>query len=260
MAKTTVAITEVTMARKKNLRNKASIFFVVICVIVIATCMGYISWYMVHQKNKKNTYEQLASEVRVSEHASNTIETTDTPQEKLVIPIDFVTLQQKNSDIYAWISIPGMDIEYPVCQSATDDSYYLDYSVDGTYGLPGSIYTESMNAKDFSDFNTVIYGHEMKNGSMFGTLKKYRDVNFMNEHSQILIYTPDSILTYEVFAAVTYSDRHILKSYDWSNVDQRQTYLNSIYGIRDLNSPIREDVQVDTNSRLLTLRDRKSVV
>lgn len=232
-------------SKKKVLSN----IFIVLCILIVVGCIGYIVWYFVGQKNQKDVYDNLASEAHVTEQ----VIMEPTEEQQLVIPIDFAALQQQNPDIYAWISIPGMDIEYPVCQSATDDDYYANHTVDGTEGLPGAIYTESVNLKDFTDFNTVIYGHEMKNGTMFGTLKQYRDTTFMNEHSKILIYTPDSILTYEVFAAVTYSDRHILKNDDFTDMDERQTYLDSIYDIRDLNSPIREDVQVDINSRLLTL-------
>ena len=71
-----------------------------------------------------------------------------------------------NSDVYAWITVPGTEIEYPILQHHSDNSYYFMHNIDGSYGYPGCIYTENLNSKDFTDNNMVIYGHNMKNDSM----------------------------------------------------------------------------------------------
>lgn len=229
--------------------------FITICILIVIACVIYLASYFMKQSKGNEYYEQISSEVHLpkEEIVSTEDSTEKTTEAPLQIPIDFEKLKAENPDIYAWISIPGVEAEYPICQSATDDSYYLDYTVDGKYGLPGSIYTEHANAQDFSDFNTVIYGHHMKNGTMFGSLHKYRDENFMKENPTVIIYTPESILTYEIFAAVTYSDAHLLKTYDFSIEEKRQSFLDSVNNIRDLNSPIRDDVAVDTNSRIITM-------
>lgn len=78
--------------------------------------------------------------------------------------IDFAALKEENSDVYAWIYVPGTNVDYPVLQHPTDDAYYLEHNMDGSKGLPGCIYSESVNTKDFTDPNTVLYGHNMKNG------------------------------------------------------------------------------------------------
>ena len=106
---------------------------------------------------------------------------------------------------------------------------------------------------DFSDYNTVIYGHKMKNGTMFGTLTQYADPEYMAAHSEIYIYTPDHIFTYEIFAAVTYDNRHILNSFDFSSTEGRQAYLDSIQNVRNFSTHFRDDVQVGTEDRILTL-------
>ena len=67
------------------------------------------------------------------------------------IPIDFAQLQAQNPDIYAWIQIDGTNINYPVAQSATDNEYYLNHTIEGQEGYPGSIYTENWNTKEFTD-------------------------------------------------------------------------------------------------------------
>ena len=94
-------------------------------------------------------------------------------------PIDFDSLTAQYPDIYAWIRIPGTRVDYPIVQRGRDNGYYLNHTIDGKKKTEGSIYTEDYNSKDFGDANTVIYGHNMKNGSMFKTLHKYKDKQFL---------------------------------------------------------------------------------
>ncbi len=241
------------MADKENKSKKKANIFIAVCIVIVVACIAYIGIYFYKQHSASDEYDNLTAKAHDTQIVS-TNTTSDTETESgFDNPIDFTALQEENSEIYAWISIPGVETEYPICQSATDDTYYLNYTVDGTYGLPGSIYTESLNSKDFTDFDTVIYGHHMKNGTMFGSLHKYRDITFMKENPYIYIYTPDCIRTYEIFAAVTYSDDHLLKTFDFSQESDRQKYLDSINEIRDMNSPIRDDVEVTTESKIITL-------
>lgn len=237
---------------KENKSKKKANIFISICVVIVIVCIAYIGVYFYQQHSAANKYDDLAAKAHDTESVSKENNNTET-EAGLDNPIDFIALQEENPDIYAWISIPGVETEYPICQSATDDSYYLNYTVDGTYGLPGSIYTESLNSKDFTDFDTVIYGHHMKNGTMFGSLHKFRDITFMKENPNIYIYTPDCIRTYEIFAAVTYSDDHLLRTFDFSQESDREKYLDSINEIRDMNSPVRDDVKVTTDSKIITL-------
>ena len=88
----------------------------------------------------------------------------------MVIPIVFAALQQINPDAFAWIRIPGTAIDYPVLQREGDNSYYLDHTAEGIQAAEGAIFTEDYNTKTFEDVNTVIYGHDMKNGTMFQNL------------------------------------------------------------------------------------------
>ena len=92
--------------------------------------------------------------------------------------------------------------DYPILQHASDNSYYLMHNIDGSYGYPGCIYTENMNSKDFTDNNTVIYGHNMKNGSMFGNLKKYRNLNFYKQNPTVELYYKNNSETYVIFAVM----------------------------------------------------------
>lgn len=166
---------------------------------------------------------------------------------------DFGALWEINEDIYAWITIPGTNIDYPILQHPTDDSYYLNYNIDGSYGYPGCIYTESLNSKEFTDANTVIYGHNLKNKTMFTQLHNFESRDFFDEHDEIIIYMPEKTLHYKVFAAHVYDDRHLLYSFDFSDKDIFASYLQSIYDIRDMSANINRDFTVTEEDKIITL-------
>lgn len=168
-------------------------------------------------------------------------------------PVDFAGMWEINKDVYAWITVPGTVIDYPILQHATDNTYYLNYNIDGSYGYPGCIYTENLNSKDFTDNNTVIYGHNMKNGSMFSGLHKFEDANFFKEHTQVLIYTPEKEYVYTIFAAYIYDDRHLLYSFDFANEQVYATYLEDIQNMRSMNAQLREDITVTAKDKIITL-------
>ena len=211
----------------------------------------YIGYYYVTQNQKmRRVYKKLQKEVVKQESKE---EEPQTEESHVEIPIDFAQLQAQNPDIYAWIQIDGTNINYPVAQSATDNEYYLNHTIEGQEGYPGSIYTENWNTKEFTDFNTVIYGHDMKDGSMFQNLHNYADASYMQQHPNVVIYTPEKKLTYQIFAAVVYDDRHILHSFDYAFADQRQVISGFYLQFQKSGNVIRDDVSVNTDSRILTL-------
>ena len=167
--------------------------------------------------------------------------------------LSFDELMQKNSDIYAWVYIPGTAVDYPVCQSAEDDNFYLDHNIYGEYQFSGTIYSQSMNHRDFNDPVTVLYGHNMLNGSMFASLHNFEDTDFFNNNNTIFVFTKDKLLTYLVYAAYTYDDRHILNSFDMNSKDDLLTYLDSTLDPHTYDGNIRSGVTLDENSKVLTL-------
>jgi len=226
-----------------------------LCVAVAAVCFGYIAYHYATARDNSDVYDTMREEV--SQSIENTTPEPEPAAEdtsdSVEIPIDFSSLQAENPDIYAWLLLPGTDISYPVVQHPTDNSYYLNYTIDNVYGYPGSIYTENYNSKNFTDFNTVIYGHNMNNGSMFGTLDKYKDNEYFQQNNQLIIYTPDKQYTYRIFAAVSYNDRHLLVTFDTAGAEGRQEFLDSIYSCNGINDQIDTGVPVDANSKLITL-------
>ncbi len=196
--------------------------------------------------------EDEINEMLAGMKATETAETA-TEEQSEVIPVKFEELQAVNPDIYAWITVPGTVIDYPILQHASDNTYYLMHNIDGSYGYPGCVYTENMNSKDFTDNNTVIYGHNMKNGSMFAQLHKFEDPDFFNENREVLIYLPDEVLHYTIFAAHVYDDRHLLYSFDFTDPEVYQKYLDSIFSTRDMSANIDKDITVTTDDQIITL-------
>lgn len=168
--------------------------------------------------------------------------------------LDFEDLRENtNEDIYAWLHVPGTKVDDPVVQHPTDDSYYLNYNLDGSKGYPGGIYTEATyNSKDFSDRMTVIYGHNMKNDSGFGSLHDFEDEDFFNENRYIFIYTEDDVLVYEIFAAYAASNNHIIAGHDWNDESWGQ-YLTDTLSMSGESDHSLDSYSFNANNRVLTL-------
>ena len=158
-------------------------------------------------------------------------------------PIDFEELQQTNPDIYAWLRIEDTSIDYAVVQNPSRDTYYLTHNSDGAIDLNGAIFSQATyNSDDFEDPVTVLYGHNMKTGAMFGNLRaSYTDPEFFDEHKEITIYTPEEELTFQVFAAVPYSDELIPYKHDFEEEKDYNNFFDGVFNIRDLSA--RYDVE-----------------
>ena len=169
--------------------------------------------------------------------------------------LSFDELTEKNPDIYAWIYIPGTAVDYPVCQSSEDEyeDFYLDHNIYRQYQFSGTIYSQKMNSRDFDDPVTVLYGHNMLNGSMFASLHNFENEQFFNDYNTIFVFTKDSLLTYLVYSAYTYDDRHLLYSYHMEFEDSFRDYLDSTLNPHTYEGIVREGVELDTDSRILTL-------
>lgn len=167
--------------------------------------------------------------------------------------LDWDALHEKNGDIYAWIYVPDTIVDYPVLQHPTDNSYYLNHNMDGTRGYPGCIYTEDFNSRDFSDIHTVIYGHNLKDKTMFSSLHNFEDEELFDEDHYIFIYTEDYVFVYRIFAAYEFDSLHLLDNYDYTNEYVYEDYLRQIYQTTDRVANVRADIQVTTEDKIVTL-------
>lgn len=180
---------------------------------------------------------------------------TNSEPEPYESPVDFEALWTINTDVYAWLDIPGTEISYPILQSTEADDYYLRRNIERESDSNGVIWTEgSYNGTDFTDPLTVIYGHNMNNGKMFGTLQSvYSSQEALEEHSEIVIYLPDMELHFTVFAAVPYDNRHILYNYDFTNKRTFRLFFQEILSVRAIQAVYAEDAAVSSNERTIIL-------
>lgn len=218
-----------------------------ILVLAGIICAGVAGYQYYQDRHAGKEYDKLKKEV--------VKEDTDQAEDKpaLDIPIDFATLQSKNPEIYAWIRIPGTVIDYPIAQSETDNAYYLDHDAEKEENAAGAIFTEDYNSKTFEDPNTVIYGHGMTNGTMFNGLHQYMDRSFFDENREIIIYMPDQILHYKIFAAYLYDNRHLMQSINFNNKDIFQAYLDNVFNIRDMQASVDTSMKVTADDKVITL-------
>ena len=160
-------------------------------------------------------------------------------------------LLKQNRDAIGWLSISGADIQYPVVQG-TDNEYYMTHTFLKKKNASGAIFMDCWNLKDFSDFNTVIYGHNMNDGSMFAGLRKYRHQWFFNANPYIEITLLNKTLVYRVFAAYTSrsEDNEDFRGYNCNTEEQRAEFIKTV---RARSTGIRCSYTVSRHDRLLTL-------
>ncbi len=205
--------------------------------------------------------ENVAEEVQTAEPV---IETVPETVESYVSPIDFAKLQaEENADIYAWIRMDNTVIDYPVLQHPTDDTYYLMHNPDHSYGYPGCIYSELYNTNTFEDPVTVLYGHNMKNGTMFGGLHQFENKDFFDRNTSFEIYMPDKTLVYEIVAALETDDKRITVWYNFEDEKAYQNYIDELTGGTESELyHLREGVELTTKDKLVVLQtcvsERKS--
>ncbi len=162
-------------------------------LFVIAVIILIYSLYQLYNYNKERIESKKLAEKVISESLSHKV---------APINIDFEKLKQESSDIIAWLYCEGTPINYPVVQAA-DNSYYLHKGTDGEYSLSGTLFVDYLNNGDFTDNNTIIYGHNMKNGTMFGTLTEYINQEYYDEHSEMYILTPEKNFKVKLITGAT---------------------------------------------------------
>lgn len=176
---------------------------------------------------------------------------------KPLIPVDLEAVQAQYPDVYCWLTIPGTTIDYAVVQApeGEGDDYYLRKNLDKEKETGGTLYSQaSLNKKDLSDKVTIIYGHHMRNETMFGTLDLYETSEHRDQYNTFVLYQPGKIYTYQLAFAVTYSDAHVLYTYDCNNsTEGYQEFLDSLDDGKYAPSWINEEVELTTDDQILIL-------
>ena len=213
-----------------------------ILIIVSIGMMAFSGYKLLNIYIEYGTADKL-----YNDYADEFVHDHNNEKEKVPIHVDFDSLLNENKDIVAWIYSENTPINYPIVQS-TDNSYYLYRMLDGSDNKAGSIFMDYRNSSNVTDFNTIIYGHNMKNDTMFGTLLKYKNQEYFETHPVIYLITP--MQTYEVEIIFGYVTDVSSKIYDISQTtEEKKTILEEI--TQKSNFAVKPLFQED--DRLLTL-------
>ena len=162
--------------------------------------------------------------------------------------MDFSALREVNSDVLGWILIPGTAVSYPLVQGA-DNDYYLNHTWKKWTSAVGSIFLECRNSRDLSDFNTMIYGHRMNNGSMFASLKNYKQQSWWSAHPYVYITDDAGSHKYEIFAAYEVSTEGETYRLSFRDDQEKQAFIDYCLA----QSVIETGVTPRTYDRIVTL-------
>lgn len=178
---------------------------ILLCTAVAVTSGCKLVQEIRQYKDSADAYEQLAELVELPEtpEVEDTLSDSEETEAEAQIPslpsVDFAALREAGPDIIGWLYQENTAINYPVVQTDNND-YYLSHLYDGTYSKVGSLFADYENAANFSDKNTVIYGHNMRDGSMFATLNSYAEQAYYDEHPNLYLITPEGGYVVEIFS------------------------------------------------------------
>lgn len=194
--------------RKYRVKNICFTIGLVVCAAVFLFCAYRLTTILLEYRAGDKEYESLAAlgpqatpklEESSTPAPNGDIEGTSAPAAEPLPIMDFTQLKAENTDAVAWITIPGTAINYPIVQG-TDNEYYLTHTLRRSVNGAGALFLDEINASDFSDQQAYVYGHNMKNGSMFHDLMQYKKQDFFDAHKRLYLYTPTATYEMELFS------------------------------------------------------------
>jgi len=138
--------------------------------------------------------------------------------------INLDALREKNPDVVGWIYAPNCRINYPIVQGE-DNQYYLKHTWDNRKRVSGSIFMESTNSPDFSDFRTILYGHNMADDSMFGVLARYESKVSLSRYPYVYLVTDEGVLRYEIYSSYKANVESNTYALDLEDEAQRAAFI-----------------------------------
>lgn len=238
-------------------KSKAVKFSAVALSLLLAACSSFMLVQEIGEyRESAEAYDGLADLVEMpqQEEKPDTTEETSGEDDSVVLPsVDFEILQENGPDIIAWLTLPDTAVNYPVTQ-AEDNDYYLRHLYDGTYNKAGCLFADYENKKDFSDRNTIIYGHNMRDGSMFASLNEYKEQSYYDSHPQMYLVTPDGGYLCDIFAAFEAKPKESGSDtspwrMEWKDDGAYTTWLSAMAD----RSVVETDVTVTSSDKVLTL-------
>ena len=184
---------------------------------------------------------------------SSISETADSTEEQVIYygespQVDFAALRSKNSDVIGWIYGPGTVINYPVVKG-TDNEFYLTHMFDGRENKCGSIFMDSLNEADFSNANSILHGHHMKNGTMFASLMKYESQSYYDSHPVFWLTTPEKSYRVEIFSGFVTSVDSEVWQLSFATEEEHQKWLDKMVA----DSAFESEIKPSVNDHILTL-------
>lgn len=222
----------------KKSRKKRYIFLGMLLLLFVTAC-GAAETNAPEAEQEIQTQEDVPPELLLSNFL--------TDEDALNLP----GLQQWNPDCLGWLSIENTDMSFPLLYAEAGDTRYSNHDFFGGEDAKGSIYMEDLNAADFSDYNTVIYGRNVS--ERFAGLHQYQDRDFFEDHRNITVYLEDRVLKYHVFAAYPYDDRHLLYSFDFADRNIYSMYLGEVLSQREMDAFVDNSDDVTALDRIITL-------
>ena len=209
--------------RKRCLIDRLTIPLIVIAVFMLVfsgmKMAGIMNGY--HDVDEANkAAERIAGKGNAEDEGKTNKQEAD-PMERT---INFASLRKVNGDVIAWIYIPGTAVNYPVMKG-DPGNYYLHRNWKRQKSFGGAIFMDSVNSYGFTDDNTIVYGHNMKNGSQFGTLIRFLDGKFFESHPYVYVYTPERTIRYRTYAFDIIDERSPLYA---SVIDDYPQYVKTV--------------------------------
>lgn len=225
------------MSKKTTEKKKPLGFFPILLLLIFILSLGACIYLAYGEVNKeigiKDMEEDIQTYMKPQTSSNPAVEQkNDMPDAEVesedAYVFDWEGMLEQSPYVVGWIQVPGLErINYPIVQHPDDNQFFLTHDWKGAKQSAGAIFMNRYNAKDFTDMNTVIYGHRMKAGSMFGLLKKYEDQSFMDEHPYFYIYTPDGQkLTYEIICCSYVTDGSDAYLQHFNSPDERMAYYD----------------------------------
>jgi len=179
----------------------AALCVIAAIVFFVLAAMEYYP-YIESERNYKEIQKRFVTDTN-EDDADESVETEDTENpEDALIDINFEALLDEYSDAIGWIYVPGTHINYPIMKGS-DDTFYLNHDPAGNYNKLGSIFVPANTPDSMNAAHTVIYGHNMRSGRMFGDLSDYASESFRDNYPYIYLYTPEGMRVCAVYNAYT---------------------------------------------------------
>lgn len=212
------------MKKRYNKRKIASNILLLICMIVFCLSAYQLTRYLTEAKRGEQEYKELSSAVTLPTASEN--EGKDNKKKENPPKVDFDKLEKINPDVIGWIIIEGTVINYPIVQGDNNE-FYLTETFHHESNKTGAIFLDVGNKKDFTSDNSILYGHNLKTGKMFGSLAFYEDWDYWEDHPFIWILTREKSMKYQIFSSYRTEAANSVYTLDFTSKEEFDTYLKN---------------------------------